>query len=143
MEFLALADLKENTKQEIIDILIDTYSGEDSGFDYGEITEADKEKAKQILSELELILAYEHVGNWGCDSSSFFVFKSKTNEDYFELHGGHCSCYGFEGQLKDIEKTTLKALKDRASKNNLISLGGYDDEDNDVKCNNFIMSLND
>lgn len=134
MNFLALSDLKEKNKEEVIQHLINTYSGEDSGFDYGEINEADKEKAKELLSDKDLLLAYEEYESY--EGSAFFIFKSKLNDDYFELHGGHCSCYGFEGQLKDIEKTTLKALKDRASKDDLL----YSESHASI-INEFILSL--
>ena len=41
-----------------------------------------------------------------------FLLKDKTSGKMFEVHGGHCSCFGFEGQLQ-LEETTIEALKFR------------------------------
>jgi hypothetical protein len=51
--------------------------------------------------------AYE---SGGYDGDAFVLLK-KGNQ-YFETHGGHCSCYGLEGQW-DLEETTEEALKHR------------------------------
>ena len=55
-------------------------------------------------------------------------FKRKTDGALFELHGSHCSCYGFEGQL-DLEETSLAALKYRAENANVFYAGGYDEDE--------------
>ena len=90
--------------------LAENYSGDKSGFDYGDICEADIEKANDLLKNMEVLVAYESVGSWGCDSSSFFLLKDKTSGKMFEVHGGHCSCFGFEGQLQ-LEETTIRGFK--------------------------------
>ena len=77
------------------------------------------------LDDYNILIAYESVGSWGCDSSSFFLLQKKSSGRLFEVHGSHCSCYGFEGQWTP-EKTTKKYLK---SDKFYFSCGGYDSDD--------------
>lgn len=77
---------------------------------------------KERLESFDILIAYESVGDYGCDSSSFFLFRDKETNELFENHGSHCSCYGFEGQFSP-EKTDINYLK--SDKFNL-STGGYD-----------------
>ena len=76
----------------------------------------------------------------GCNSSSFFLFKNKLNGEFKELHGSHCSCYGFEDQFS-LEDTSIEYLK---SDNFGFSTGGYDDdekENNKIKVKEFLKEL--
>ena len=50
-------------------------------------------------------------------SGSAFVLFLKDDQLY-EVNGGHCSCYGLEGQWEP-EETSVKALKHRLEKGNL------------------------
>lgn len=142
MKLLALEDLNKMSSEEIKDHLINNYAGQVSGFNYDSIKESDKKEAYELLKDKEVLVAYESVGSCGCDSSSFFVFKDKEGI-FYELHGGHCSCYGFEGQLKDIEITTIEAIKNRAKLGYLFYCGGYDEnsESNTKSIREFILSL--
>lgn len=124
---LLLEDLKGRTETEVKSHLIEEY-------------EADP----NILEDLEILIGYESVGDWGCDSSSFFLLKDKDGNLY-EVHGSHCSCYGFEGQF-DLEKTTIEALKFRINESynkTIFYTGGYDDNENiNIEAvNNYILSL--
>lgn len=137
---LALSDLQEKTEHEIIEHLIDEYSGSEGS--YGQ-TDSDKAEARELLKNKEVLIAYESVGSWGCDSSSFFLLKDKETGSLFEVHGSHCSCYGFEGQLS-LEETTVEVMKNRINGGgNLFYTGGYDDdsEDNYKKVNEYILNL--
>ena len=73
-----------------------------------------------LPSGIEILVAYMHVGNWGCDSSAFIVFKHSNR--MYEVHGSHCSCNGFEGQWEP-EETTVEAILDRPM---IFYTGGYD-----------------
>jgi len=106
---LALADLNKCTIEEIKKHIMVSYNPEGGGF--------------VDLAGYKILIAYESVGDYGCDSSSFFLLKKARR--LYEVHGSHCSCYGFEGQF-DPEETTLDALKARAKKGRLFSAGGYD-----------------
>jgi hypothetical protein len=115
---LALEDLKGMTEFQVKQHLELDYSGE--GVTVGGVSKA--------LENLEVLIAYESVGSWGCDSSSFFLFKDGAGKLY-ELHGSHCSCYGFEGQFR-LEESDAEALKIRASgsRYGFFTTGGYDDD---------------
>lgn len=137
-----LEDLKEMNEQEVLEHLAKEYSGNESGFDYGEISENDIKVAKEKLQNMQVLVAYESVGSWGCDSSSYFLLRDKVEDKMFEVHGGHCSCYGFEGQL-DLEETNVKALLHRAENGNVFYCGGYDDNEteNQRAVKEYILSL--
>ena len=135
---IALEDLKGKTEQEIIEHLVSQYSSES---DYS-ITEETKKESSEKLKNMEILIAYESVGNWGCDSSSFFVMKDRETNKLYEVNGSHCSCYGFEGQL-DLEETTVEALKFRVEKGYVFSCGGYDDnaDENRAAIRDYIINL--
>ena len=140
---LALEDLKDFSEHQVLKHLAENYSGDKSGFDYGDICEADIEKANDLLKNMEVLVAYQSVGSWGCDSSAFFLLKDKTDGKMFEVHGSHCSCFGFEGQLQ-LEETTIEALKFRINNAKyLFSTGGYDnnDSENKQKVSDLVLSL--
>lgn len=80
---------------------------------------------KSTLNGCNILLAYYHVGDYGCDSSAFVLYEKDGK--LYEVHGGHCSCMGLEDQW-DPEETTLEALEHRATHGSLGSVGGYDDE---------------
>ena len=101
---IALQDLKGKSEKEILKHLCETYSGD--GIGNGCPDKSDIKKAKEKLAGKKVLIAYESVGSWGCDSSSFFLLKDSKTKDLFEVHGSHCSCFGFEGQLK-LEPTSI------------------------------------
>jgi len=75
------------------------------------------------MSELDgivILVAYESVGSWGCDSNNWFLFRK--GGQLYENHGGHCSCNGFEGQWGP-EETNLAYLKSDKFE---FWCGGYD-----------------
>jgi hypothetical protein len=113
---LALEDLKGKTKEQVKLHLETQYSGDKIHIS----------KVKDTIEGLDILVAYESVGSWGCDSTSFFLFKDSKGELY-ELHGSHCSCYGFEDQFR-LEKTERQALWYRMNegRGNVFSPGGYD-----------------
>ena len=128
---ITLADLRGMKHKDVIEHLATTYSGTESGFDYGDISDKDIKAAKEKLVNMKVLIAYEHVGSWGCDSSSFFLLRNKKTNVLYEVHGSHCSCYGFEGQL-DLEETCKKALLARCDNPySLFCAGGYDEEEDD------------
>lgn len=74
------------------------------------------------LDGFEVLIAYESVGSWGCDSSNWFLLRK--NGQLYENHGGHCSCNGFEGQWSP-ETTSWEYLR---SDKFYVSTGGYDSD---------------
>lgn len=104
MKQLFLADLEGLTEEEIHRHIANSY-----------------EEALELVKEYKILIAYESVGRWGCDSSSFFLLEK--GGVLYENHGSHCSCYGFEGQFSP-EVTFPQFLKERLH----ISTGGYDSD---------------
>jgi hypothetical protein len=123
---LFLADLKGMTPYEVKKHIAGEYAGDKSGFDYGRPSDDVATLAKK-LDDFTILIAYESVGNWGCDSSSWFLMRKNSDNTLWEFSGGHCSCYGFEGQF-DPEETQLEYLK---SDKFYFSTGGYDDDRNE------------
>lgn len=141
MKTLALGDLKDLDEAKILEHLANSYSGKVAGFESEGTTEADIIKGKKKLRNKKVLIAYESVGDYGCDSSSFFLLKDKKSKRLFEIHGSHCSCYGFEGQL-NLEKTSIDALKAR-NERGVFSCGGYDEseEENQKLVKDYINKL--
>lgn len=112
MKKLYLEDLSGLTEDEVKRHIISSY-------------EADASE----VGKYEVLVAYESVGSWGCDSSSWILLKDKETGKLFETHGGHCSCYVFEGQFEP-EETTVEYLK---SDKFYFSCGGYDNSEEENK----------
>ena len=83
------------------------------------------DKNTGIIRDFELIkdMTYEEIGklkflfasySYENYSGDAFVLLEKDNELY-EVNGGHCSCFGLEGQFK-LESTSLEALEHRLIK---------------------------
>ena len=139
MKQLFLEDLAGMSEQEIKQHISACYSGDKSGFDYGEPSEEDVLSVAKTLEDYNVIIAYESVGRWGCDSSSWFLLQHKCSGEYYEFSGSHCSCYGFEGQF-DLEATSTYYLQsDKFS----FYCGGYDNNEteNQLAVKEFIKQL--
>jgi len=143
MKKIFLEDLKGFTEEQIKEHIVEDYSGELSEGRYfaEEGNEVEKKELRKKLKDFYVLIAYESVGSYGCDSSSFFLLKEKKTGKLFENHASHCSCYGFEGQWKP-EETTIQYLK---SDKFYFYSGGYDgdEEGNSQKVLDYIKNLSD
>jgi hypothetical protein len=124
---LLLEDLKDKNEAEVKLHLVNQYTADPN-----------------LLNDLEILIGYESVGDWGCDSSSFFLLRDKDG-NLFEVHGSHCSCFGFEDQF-NLEETTVEALKFRTNESyhrSVFYTGGYDrDYNENIKSvTNYILSM--
>lgn len=119
---LFIEDLEGLTDEDVRNHIVDSY-----------------EVARELVDMFDILIAYESVGNYGCDSSSFFLLRDRKTGTLFENHGSHCSCYGFEGQWGP-EETTVEYLK---SDKFYFSNGGYDGdpESNRLRVLEFINTL--
>ena len=72
--------------------------------DYSELDS----EMKQEMKNCNILLAW--YGNGGYDGSAFVLFE--RDGQLYEVNGGHCSCYGLEGQWEP-ELTSDEALKYR------------------------------
>ena len=122
MENLYLEDLSDCSEDEVKKHIVSSY-------------EADEKEVEKY----EILIAYESVGSWGCDSSSWFLLKEKATGKLFETYGSHCSCYGFEGQFEP-EETTVEYLQ---SDKFYLSCGGYDNSDgeNEILVKEYLSKL--
>ncbi len=76
---------------------------------FGNKEDIEKEFDKKgILDDAEVLFAYYSYEDYSGDS---LVVYSKDGK-FFEVNGGHCSCYGLEGQWSP-EETTLEAIYQR------------------------------
>jgi len=66
------------------------------------------------LTDVDILVACYYCADY---AGNVFVLFEKDGKLY-EVHGGHCSCYGLEGQWEP-EETSAIALKYRSEKGNL------------------------
>lgn len=64
----------------------------------------------------------------GYEGSAFVLFYDHDKQGYFEVHGGHCSCYGLEGQWEP-EPCSYASLMHRLDSGEL-GQTGYDPAEN-------------
>lgn len=119
--YLPLVDLAGLTPDAVKDHIAENYAGTESGFSYCSPRTDEKAALRARLNDFSIIVAYEHVGDYGCDSSSYFLLRDRKRK-LFEVRGGHCSCYGFEGQW-DMEQADISYLR---SEKHYVGFGGYD-----------------
>jgi len=122
MKRLYLEDLATYTQEDVYKHISDNY-----------------EVPLSEVKKYQVLVAYESVGSWGCDSSSWFLLRDRKSGNLYETHGSHCSCYGFEGQFEP-EETTVEYLQ---SDKFYLSCGGYDnDRDGNIaKVKSYIKEL--
>lgn len=72
---------------------------------------------EKFLPGVDILLSYYEYIDYSGDA---FVLFKKDGELY-EVNGGHCSCFGLEGQWEP-EKTSIEALRSRMKDGTL----GYD-----------------
>lgn len=75
----------------------------------------------EALKDINVLLAWYGDGDY-CGSA--FVLYEKDGQLY-EVHGGHCSCYGLEDQWEP-EETSVETVAHVVEDGYLIS-GGYED----------------
>ena len=120
---LALEDLHNLTEEEIKVHLALEYSGISY---HGSHNSGTEDEVLLQLQGYNILIAYESVGNYGCDSESFVLLREKGTNKLFEIHGSHCSCFGFEGQFC-LESSNIESLMMRTIKaGGVILAGGYD-----------------
>ena len=105
LPFLALEDLAGYTEEDVINHFLGEYKA-----------------SQKEVEPYRVLIAYESVGSWGCDSSSWFLLQDRKTGKLYETHGSHCSCYGFEGQFAPEETTPEYLWSDHFH----FSTGGYD-----------------
>ena len=74
------------------------------------------------LEGAKILLAWYGYGDY--DGSAFVLFE--RDGQLYEVNGGHCSCYGLEGQW-DPEETTVEVLEHRIKGGSLGKDSYYDE----------------
>lgn len=104
--FLAMGDLDGMSQDDLKGVAVDTWNA-----------------TSKELESATILIAYMCEENY--EGHGFFLFKDKDGT-LFEVHGSHCSCYGFEGQW-DPEETTAEAMLFRKS------IGCYGSDDKTIR----------
>lgn len=98
---------------------------------YGNVSYWLEKKAKMTdaierYKEINILFASYGQANYSGDAWVLFEKDGKL----FEVNGGHCSCYGLEGQWDEKEEVLLEELENRLLKG---SFGEDDWSDNNFK----------
>lgn len=74
----------------------------------------DEERAS--YAHVDVILASYGYANYNGDA--FVLFRDTRDGKLYEVNGGHCSCYGLEGQWSP-DPTDVESLRHRVTKGDL------------------------
>jgi len=55
----------------------------------------------EVLADKQIIYAFYEYEDYSGSATVFFY--NNLNDTFYEVHGGHCSCYGLEGQWDEEE----------------------------------------
>lgn len=75
------------------------FLGDLRGLEYDQVVEKVSYEFKVERSELdkmEFLIAYIEEANW--EGYAYFLVRDRETGLLYEVHGGHCSCNGFEDQ---------------------------------------------
>lgn len=67
---------------------------------------------KEDLKGCEVVFAYYTYEDYSGDA--LVILRDPHSGVFYEVNGGHCSCYGLEGQW-DMEETTLDVMLQRST----------------------------
>ena len=115
---LALGDMRGKKAKEVKEHLVSNWT---DFWDEDVKEYVPNDNLKNFLEDKKILIAYESVGDYGCDSEGTYVFEDPEG-DLHLFKGSHCSCYGFEDQGTP-ENISIEALS-RMS----LSVGGYDND---------------
>lgn len=65
------------------------------------------EVEQSIVDSYKIVVASTEYASY--EGSSYFLLIHRSTGKLYEVHGGHCSCYGFEGQFQP-EETTVEYI---------------------------------
>lgn len=68
------------------------------------------EASQEEVDRFDILVAQEEYEQY--EGYAFYLLREKETGKLFEVNGGHCSCYGFEGQFEP-EETSVEAMKMR------------------------------
>lgn len=68
--------------------------------------------SKNDLKGCEVVFAYYTYEDYSGDA--LVILRDPHNGTFYEVNGGHCSCYGLEGQW-EMEETTMDVMMQRST----------------------------
>lgn len=88
--------------------------GDYVGMSYDDIVKdivCNYEVEESTVNQYKLVVAC--LNNYGYEEDSYFLLVHRNTGKLYEVFGGHCSCYGFEGQFKPEETTAEYIFSDK------------------------------
>lgn len=88
--------------------------GEYAGMSYDDIVKDivnNYDVEESTVNQYKLVVA--SLNDYGYDEDSYFLLIHKVTGKLYEVNGGHCSCYGFEGQFQPEETTAEYVFSDK------------------------------
>lgn len=67
----------------------------------------------QKEEDKDIVICYANYRYEDYDGSAMVIYWRKSTKNYYEVYGGHCSCYGLEGQWTGDEVVNLVELEKR------------------------------
>jgi hypothetical protein len=95
---------------EIINPFIDWgyYGGDEAGVD-DVLASFDFQATPPSILDIDLIVAWYRYEDYS--GSAFVVYRDRRDGKIYEVHGGHCSCNGLEGQWEPEEALVVELLR--------------------------------
>jgi hypothetical protein len=63
---------------------------------------------KAVDSDIQFLYAFYSYEDY--DGNAAVLYYRKSTKKYYEAYGGHCSCYGLEGQWEGDEEIVVEEL---------------------------------
>lgn len=94
MDTLFLGDLR--TEDELKDLLMEMFNTYER---YNEAKEDDRSRLEvdSIMRKYKFLIVQL---DDSCYESSCYMLLKDNDNNYYTIYGGHCSCYGYEGQFQ-------------------------------------------
>lgn len=112
---MAIGDLISFSEEEVRKTLIlefANHSKENNSWNDPPIVHSSEIEAQ--LKDLNILIALISTGDFGCNSSAFFLFNNRKENQLYTIESEHCSCFGFQGQW-DLVETCVETLKAKKS----------------------------
>lgn len=77
------------------------FTGDLAGMTPQEVLDWIKAEQEGTFPDL-LIPFYGYEDRSGYDASASILLFNPVEKQFYEIHGSHCSCYGFEGQFEPV-----------------------------------------
>ena len=84
--------------------------GDYAGMSYDEVVEnivCNYEVEQSTVDQYKIVVAVLNSGSY--EEDAYFLLLHRATGKLYEIHAGHCSCYGFEGQFSP-EETTVEFI---------------------------------